>query len=192
MNELKDQWDIDVLVRTRLSYYQDQRFDGPLRKSFNFSHKGSYFASDFADEIANASHFDVARPSTNQRSALWHSKNGAFFLAGEGGADTPFASPVLNSAFVCGHACVPLSPTVAQLWLNLNGYYAESTALFGDWDGQNSPGLNFLIKPDLLFDLKILAKKYDQPVEKFIMDLLVERTQYSLLNLVRWIFKRKR
>lgn len=189
MNESKSQWDIDELVRARLSIYKNLRFDGPLKTPFHFSHNFSDFISDYATKIADASHLDVARPSTIQRSSLWHSKNGAFFLVGEGGADTPFASPMRNPAFECGHACVPLSPNATQLWLNLNGYYAESVELFGDWDGQDSPGLNFLIEPDLLFDLKILAKKHDQPVEKFIKKLLVERTQYSILNLVRWFLK---
>lgn len=189
MNEPKNQFDIDELVRTRSSNYKNLRFDGPLKTPFHFSNNFSDFISDYSSKIADSFFLDVARPRSNQRSELWHSKNGAFFLVGEGGADTPFASPMRNPAFECGHACVPLSPNAAQLWLNLNGFYEESSALFGDWDGQDSPGLNFLIKPDLLLDLNILAKKYDQPVEKFIMDLLVERTQYSMLNLVRWIFK---
>lgn len=189
MNEPKNQFDIDQLVRTRSSSYKNLRFDGPLKTPFHFSNNFSDFISDYSTKVADAIFFDAARPSTDQRSELWHTNNGAFFLVGEGRADTPFASPMRNPAFECGHACVPLSPNAAQLWLNLNGFYAESSALFGDWDGQDSPGLNFLIEPDLLLDLKILAKKYDQPVEKFIMELLVERTQYSMLNVVRWILK---
>lgn len=84
----------------------------------------------------------------------------------------------MDLTFLCGHACVLFSPNAAQLWLNLNGFYAESTAIFGDWDGQNLPGPNFLIEPDLLFDLKILAKKHEQPVEKFVMDLCVSYVIY--------------
>ena len=191
MNELSNQQKIDQMVTALQPKFTILRFDGPLKEQFYFRTDFHEFISGNSKKIAESKYFDVSIEGSCQSSSLWRTDFGAYFLVGEGGDKTPFASPLKRYASPCGHACVPLSPAAAQLWLNLNGLYAKSTEVFGDWDGKNSPGLNFLIKPDLLFDLKILAKKYDQPVEKFIMDLLVERTQYSLLNLVRWIFKRK-
>ena len=189
MNKLSDQQKIDEMVAALQPKFISLQFDGPLKEEFYFHTPFHEFISVNSKKIAESKYFDVSIEGSCQSSALWRTDLGAYFLVGEGGNKTPFASPLERYASSCGHACVPLSPAAAQLWLNLNGLYAKATEVFGDWDGQNSPGLNFLVGPDLLFDLKILAKKYDQPVEKFIMELLVERTQSSMLNFVRWILK---
>lgn len=71
------------------------------------------------------------------------------------------------------------------LWLNLNGFYTESIALFGDWSGQDQPGLNILITPDVVSDLSYLVRKCDKTVEKYVDGLLRENTKKSFANFIK-------
>ena len=107
---------------------------------------------------------------------LYKTKSGAYFMYGEGGPQTKYASSSGNNNWGYGEKLYPMTPESARKWAEENLTADEYSAVFGEPEeaGDTKEPLNITITVELKRRLEKMKEETGKSISQIIEDRFAE------------------
>ena len=111
---------------------------------------GECYDTETSTLIADAKH-GISSDADRYSEALYCNKNGVFFLVGEGGVESFYASLFRDGKSAPGWDIIPVTASEARRWLEDQDYLEEIERLFGEQPeaGHDTITIEFRVPTDL-------------------------------------------
>lgn len=138
--------------------------------------QGRLYDTDTAKQVASMSSANNWSDHRHYEETLYQKKNGEFFLLGEGGPASKYATCCGNNCWDCGKKIIPLGYEDAQEWAENNIEADEYEDIFGEIaEDYSRKTISVSLSTSTIEILKRLAIQHNMNVSAYLETIILQQ-----------------